>query len=669
MSGIWTNARCIYQQLFSDPAPAKPAKLSPPPPISPLEALNFRAPMHHDDELNELIEAQNTPQDTPTNTPPMFEDTEYIIKCEEALAIAVQAHANLNLKNRRRDDSFGTIVGALTLGHTPPKDPKTEILDCTGSFVFPLMMRHIGYTGAITVHPPTPTLCKAELTGINKNIQDVSFNFTNFCKLDDEYMKKFACVYIDAIITSFDLVCELLKKFSASVSTGTIYVHVRYNTGVKMCEQFPELSFEYVPTKGNARSHEFRAHYHSVLMVVTHARGGVAKRVEYKINRRGPNSSLASLARAKRTKPASPPVSRSPSPLRPSSPLACDFTFDNLLESIQEMALEPHDNTFLNMLAPLPEPPVDVPLYASVEDDDDDPPLEFVSALAPSPKSHSLNVILTGQVEEEASQQPSDDVEEEEVRPCTPQLAPSSPVRFAVEESPEEVSPEEETRLQVIDLTEETSGIDYLGVVARSKQKDIAKTLRILPTHLPDWSSPEFGGSTPMFAMSAVLTLAELVCDWTRTHPDAKAFLDVRSKGFVAAAFYTIFPREALRVGHVTYSNEYRDACRAIYCFLRRSASCPYGDVQVPLAGMEAKAMYGYQMGFASAGFLDETNFDLHRIVESFKLSSTMQVLWIQLTKSQCSYVTETFKNVQCRKVDRKFSARNHSAPLYELTK
>lgn len=644
MSGIWSNARCIYQHFFTDPAPPQPVVPVSPPPVSPIETA-FCEPMHHDDVLNELLETRTPPAYAPVAVvaPPVDNDNEaYIAKCEAAFEETIRLYANSDLLCKRRDDSFGTIVGALTLGRLMPADKKAVVLDCTGSLIFPLMMRKLGYKGAFVVHPPSKMFGKAEAAALRRLTGSLSFNNADYAEVEKDYVKRFDVIFVDMIMTQFETLAALVSKFQDSISTGVIYANIKHKAAAKLCAAFPMLSFEFCPTTGNAKSNEFRAHQHSLLLRIVHAQGGVAKQIRLRRNKRNNFKSVSAPI------PQRAAVVE-PHPLRELLPLAVDFSFSNMLNTIQEMALEPTNATsFLDMLAPLSATKDDQTLSAV---DDEEP------QVSPAEESASNDEETPHEHVIESLSSPSREV-------FATEPAHATPPRVVVEN----VSREEETEIIVLSDSEPetlSAGIDYQHVVDQYARRSVKKCIKDITECMPDWSSITFGGSCPVPTMPLVCTVAKLVCAWTRTHKDATAFLDMRSKGFMAAVFHLLFPKD-LTVGHVVYSDEYQRSCQGMYRRLGKNHYCPYKEVYAPIGHIDAVKLREYQMGFLCAVFLGDDNRDLGNAVEAFRHASAMQVLWVQMRPAQYRYLAETYKTIKYCELD---VPRKHGASLYELTK
>lgn len=618
MSGIWRKTS-PYFTIFTLPTPKTPT-LPSPPPVSPLDAIQ-----HHVDIIDDFV-APCTP--VAVSTPVMAaeeeqdeEDDEYTERCKKALWEVHQRYTKHVVDPRRSYDGFGTIYGVLNLIHEIPNDEESPILDMTGSLIFPLVARVMGIKNPIVIHSAFMPINTWERRALFKLVDSLSIVDTPFDEMEEDYIKQFCRIFVNNVDKkAAPDTRKFIELFANSVSTGVIYMHSMYTSALKLSKAFKMISFEACTIKGTSTPKYFYIHLHSFLFRVEHSRGGPAKVLEH------PRSVFATKNRAmaKRKKADDPkPIAEEIPPPREPSPLNVDFSFEDMAGALQEM--------------------IEVPL-----------PVSFVDLLAPPPSAEPLPVEESLPIVEE----PLPVIEEREH------------TVFQLDEevvvSDETPSSSQEEPILVLDDEESL----WSAVEERLSNSRIKRRLRDIRRLLPDSGAPDMGGTCPSLNETSINTMARLICEWKQTHPDAKAFLDLRSRSLLSASMFTAFSRSDLSVGQLVYSENHLASIIGLINFLQRNCAMSSRPslIRTPLFGLESKHLQNYQMCFLLAVYMNPDNVDLLHVVSAFRRTSDTQVMWAHLMPGQYQALKECCRDLKIRSVQPIFN-RHPNSCLYEITK
>lgn len=184
------------------------------------------------------------------------------------------------------------------------------------------------------------------------------------------------------------------------------------------------------------------------------------------------------------------------------------------------------------------------------------------------------------------------------------------------------------------------------------------------------------GGSCVSVGDRAIMKIASLICEWQRDHPDASCFLDLRSKGGMAACLNKIFPPSTVNFAHLIYNKkEFIDALGPLLLSTSKSniealqrdghITWPFIPIYCPLDGVNYTTIDGFHMMFMIGTELNDRNV-LHNAVSTFSRTPSAQVFWLSLFNKDVDGLFEPYSNIKVEKLGDFTGAKG---VLYQITK
>ncbi len=681
MCGIW-RTRSAYQMVFriqARPTPTRAASsshvaLPPPPPVSPTVATPNKyetdfglVPIedfdHHDEQSSAItiLSAQKN-----------FVSLVRSARSEIVLALR-PTHYD---KKAHKSSIHGkmAIANFITIAESS-KIP--TILDLTNSLFMGLTTKSIHPEIALTMHATASTLSnKAVMDVIRTHGCDILA--TPLMNIEPVHLVRFTHIAADFIQTDLESIMHILSQFAAAATTGMIIACIMPMRRNSLVDMFDNLEFTYLPVLYVKNSDYLSSDDRTRLV-----------RIKHKTSNNRPHAPRPSRKRsivAAQTAPAVLQHCPEPQPLREPSPLTVDFSYENInpnffqdqLEFLvgEQQPTESGDGIIptaqLNEIAPFTESiPEDVPLN----------PTEDIELEETPPASPCVDEV---EVEDEGNFYPDSPeaiVEDEgNFYPDSPDVDPVTPLC----ESPQSQSLDvlRQTYSPIVACQDDYADEDAIVIlsddegeveeVIKGVELDVAKIHRNLKNRhsafktfretLPVCSSARFGGSCPTAGNQYIAAMADIICDYVRTHPGPYNFLDVRSRSIVGAQLETAFP-STVSFGHVAYCKEYLFSVNQTHSTIGTSIKA----VESPLSEIKPDTFNNYQMIYVMAPWMEKDNNDLNRIILSFLNNEDTRVLWLQLKAEQYKNLRETHSRISINL--RRAKMPGVEGSLYEIRK
>lgn len=689
MCGVW-RTRSAYELVFriqSKPATARSSvTLPPPPPISPVVASNKYEhdfglqPIEHEDDIDAFADEPGVVKLSMQKT---FISTVY-----DARTQTVTDLRNSRYNKKRHISVFsskiaiGNVVAILENSRSP------VVLDLTNSLIMGITVKALMPTISVTA-------CVSAASMSNKAVE--SLFETSRCgvirstltDMQSKELVNYTHIIADFIKTPFDDIERLLTQFSASVTTSAIYTGIMPSVRNELARTFLNLEFTYLSVMFT-KNPDF-------LTGDTRAR---LVRIRHRMSNNQPSIRRTSKKRPLRQAETAPAVLQhcpEPPPLREPSPLTTDFSYGSIGQTFFQEQLEYLVNEHPvqeSTVCVLPTAQLDdiAPFVESIPEDIPLNPVE-IHVLDETPAT-PIDDIQHDQDAEDAfhPDTPTDEVENEDEGDFYPETPINNiePENVSVEkidntpalcESPhvealdviaQQYSPviacqddydDDDAIIILSDDEEEVAqGIELNVQDIQRRLKSRRSAFKTFRETLPVCSSADFGGSCPTAGNHYVSAMADIICEYVRTHEGPYNFLDVRSRSIVAAHLSTVFP-STVSFGHLAYSREYLFSIRQTHQVIAASLK----TVNSPLSEINPNTFDGYQMIYTMAPWMDRDNDDLKRIILSFLANDSTRVLWLQLKAEQYKNLRESLSHVN-------FTLRRAKMPgiegsLYEILK
>ena len=740
MCGIW-RTRSAYGSVFriqSAPSAARSlVALPPPPPISPVTSSFTRydsdIDFTRDSDLSDAVDDVEQFTGVMVSKDKAFMSIVYEKRTQVVAGLSSSTHnRKLHASGIHGKRGLANIVAILE----PCK--RAIVLDLTNSPIVGITTKMLLPGISVTMHAIESVQTNEKLMSII-NTSGCQVLKTPILDFSPEDLIHYTHIITDFIKLDINLIKCVLMQFAESVTTSIIVACITRSRRNILANLFVNLEFVYLPVMFSKNSEFLSGYTRTYLVRIRHRMSN---------NQSGTKRprKIQSLPRVQ-TAPTVLQHAPEPEPLRESSPLTVDFTYDIInptffqeqLEFLTNESSESDVNASilpiaqLDNIAPFTETiPEDIPLnptpIVEVEDaptsplsepetaqdvqftsDDEEEEQEegdfypetpdnseITDTVTPLCESHhveSLDVLAT-HIEEEPSSALHESLRVDELNVfdndveeiTSPSNEPPQSESFDVEEIPSpprrmhspviacqddyddddaiEILSDDDNVIVVLSDSEENAiqGID-LDVHAIQgnlrKRRSAFKTFR---ETLPVCSSSEYGGSCPTASNAYVSAMADIICDYVRTHDGPYNFLDVRSRSIIAAHLSTAFP-QAVSFGHVAYSKEYLFDIKQTHNTIRAAISV----VASSLNEINPNTFNGYQMIYVMAPWMDKDNSELNRIILSFINNTDTRVLWLQLKAEQ-------YKNLRARYSTIEFSLKRAKMPgtegsLYEIRK